>query len=230
MHAGFPAIGAAVALALAVSASSCSGAERRDAPAGNGVRAYVAALRADDPRAAWRLLSDDVKAGTSYEAFAAAWKASELERRRQATELEEGLQGDPDLAERAVVTYRDGKSVRLRRATGPWRVDTGLVSRVHASSPRDAVEIFAAALDSRSYQGVMSILTTRRREGISRMVADFASSLRKAKKNPGIQEFPDRAEMTWEQDGVEYELVLLKEGNEWRVDDFDVRPMPRVTP
>lgn len=217
----------AAVLALAIAAAACGPGARGGARAVQGVEAYVRALRADDPAAAWQLLSRDARAATTYEEFAARWNDTRAERLRQADELEDGLRGPARARERAVVRYADGKSVRLHRDDAGWKLHAGLVSRRHAREPRDAVEHFALGLRARSYEDVLTVLTQRRRDAITAQVAAFTDSLVRNLDSLHYEHMgADRAEARWEADGFEYRIVLLREDGEWRVDDFHIRKLP----
>jgi hypothetical protein len=220
------------ALATGAGAACGGGAARAREPAANGVSAYLAALRSDDARRAYSLLTDEVRKEISYDAFAAQWQEQKAERQQQARALEEDLRGGADLGERAKVSFPDGKALSLHRQSGSWRLEGPLVSRVHAATPHVAVEVFAEALTSRDYDSVMHILTARRREGIGRQVDDFAASL--ARHLAGARHKiafvgKDRAELQWDDGEMQYKVVLRLEGEEWRVDDVHVRPAPRDT-
>ncbi len=214
-----------------LTATACGGSTAKETRATQGVSSYVATLRADDPSGAWNLLSEDARKGMTFDEFEAAWKASAAERARQADQIEEGLKGDPDMTERATVTYKDGKTVQLHHNGGRWRLDSGLVSRTIARTPLDAIDIFARAIDRRDFQSVMAVLTERRREGINKFVGEFAASLRKQKSEEGIQFMgKNRAELAWDENGMRYKVTLIREGDEWRVDDFDIQPAPEPSP
>jgi hypothetical protein len=217
----------AVSMAVvAVLGAACAGGGGRSAPAGQGVRALVAALRADDPRAAYALLSGDVRREVSYDEFALQWKQSAAERRWQARALEDGLRGDPDVGERAAVFYSDGKSVQLEREGDSWRLESALVSRVRASRPRDAIRQLAEALRARDLAGALRILTARRRDGLQRQIEGFVTGISR-RIDDRIEEIgTDRAELRWDENGVRYRIVLRKEDGEWRIDDIHVRPAP----
>jgi hypothetical protein len=218
-------------LAVLLSAAACSprGAARASEPASNGVSAYLAALRSDDPRHAYSLLSDEVRKEMPYETFAALWKQHATERAYQARALEEDLKGGADLGERAKVTLPDGKSLSLHRQSGTWRLDVPLLSRTHAATPHVAVEVFAEALVRRDYEAVMRILTARRREGIGKQVDNFVTSLERHLGDPKHRIATigkDRAELQWTDAGVVYKVVLRLEGDEWRIDDVHAWPAP----
>src|SRR5262245_54472865 len=119
-------------LALTACASTSAG---RAGPAADGVRALIKALRTDDARAAYALLSADVRRSLSYDEFALQWKQHPAERAWEARALEDGLRGDPDVGERAAVAYGDGKTVQLEREGNQWRLESALVTRVRASRP-----------------------------------------------------------------------------------------------
>jgi len=214
-----------------LAATACGGSTAKETRATRGVGSYVATLRADDPRGAWSLLSVDARKGMTFDEFEASWKASAAERARQADQMEEGLKGDPDMLERATVTYKDGKTVQLQHDGGHWRLDSGLISRTIARTPLDAIDIFARAIDLRDFQSVMAVLTERRRDGINKFVGEFAVSLRKQKSEEGIQFMgKNRAELAWDENGARYKVTLIREGEEWRVDDFDIQPAAEPSP
>jgi len=220
-----------LALAVLLAASACGprGAARASEPASNGVSAYLDALRSDDPRRAYSLLSDEVRKEMPYETFAALWKQHATERAYQARALEEDLKGGADLGERAKVTLPDGKSLSLHRQSGTWRLDVPLLSRTHAATPHVAVEVFTEALVRRDYEAVMRILTARRREGIGKQVDSFVTSLERQLGDPRHRIATigkDRAELQWTDGGMVYKVVLRLEGDEWRVDDVHAWPAP----
>lgn len=219
--------------------AGCGGApgKRNTPPASEGIAAYVESLRSDDPRGAYDLLAESVKASMSFEEFSARWRQTARERADQADALEEDLQGTSSFGERAKVVYQDGKAVYVLRESGDWRVESAMVSQIHAGRPVDAVKIFAEALSKRDYDEVMSILTERRRDGIGQQVDDFVTSLRghlsEAQGSPDSSvdalietTGDDRAELRWDDDGKRYRIVLRKEGDEWRIDDIHLRPAP----
>jgi hypothetical protein len=218
------ALGLALALSLALSA--CRGGRGPSTPAAEGVRAYLSALKSSDPRAAYGLLSSDARKKLSYDEFALQWKQSEQERAWQVTVLEASLKGNPDVGERALVSFSDGKLVQLEREGKTWRLESELVSRSRAKRPRDAIRLFADAVAARDVSGALNVLTQRRRDGLAKQVEGFISGLSKHVGGP-LDEFGDRAELRWDENGVRYRIVLRKEDDEWRIDDIYIRPAPK---
>jgi len=214
-------------LAVIVVLAACGGPAGPHSPAADGVRAYVSALRAKDPHDAYRLLSSDARRKTSYDEFALQWKQSEKEREWQAKALEESVKGNPDVGERAMIGFSDGKLVQLEREGKVWRLESELVSRSRAKEPRDAIRLFADAINGRDLNAVLNVLTQRRREGLTKQVAGFVSGLGKRVNDRIERVGADRAELRWDENGIRYRVVLRKEEDEWRVDDIYIRPAPK---
>jgi hypothetical protein len=210
--------------ALALAVGACGGGIGRTSPAATSVRDLVSALRADDPRAAYGLLSADVRKQVSYDEFALQWKQSKAEREWQARALEESLRGDPDVGERALASFSDGKMVALEREGKAWRLESALVSHSRASRPRDAIRMFAEALSHNDLEGVLRTLTSRRRTGLAAQLEGFLDGLER-RLDDKIEEIgTDRAELRWDENEVQYRIVLRKEDGEWRIDDIHIRP------
>lgn len=206
--------------------AACGGPKAPSSPAANGVRAYLAALKSNDPRDAYSMLSASTRKRVSFDEFALQWKQTEKERLWQVRVLEESLKGNPDVGERAMISFSDGKLVQLEREGTIWRLESELVSRSRAKRPRDAIRLFADAVAARDVQGAMGVLTTRRREGLAKQVEGFVAGIGKHVTGP-IEENNDRAELRWDENGIRYRIVLRKEDDEWRVDDIYIRPAPK---
>jgi hypothetical protein len=214
------------ALLLATTLAACGATVGTSAPASDGVRSLVQALRSDDPHAAYELLSADARKQVSYDQFALEWKQYASERAWQARALEESLKGDPDVGERAQVSYRDGKMVQLQRDGAAWRLQQPLVGRARATQPRDAIRELADALHHKDLAGALALLTSRRRDGIARQIEGFVAGLDK-RIDGKIEEIgTDRAELRWDENGIRFRVVLRKEDDEWRIDDIVIHPTP----
>jgi hypothetical protein len=215
-----------IALALTFALTACGAIAGSSAPASDGVRSLVQALRSDDPHAAYDLLSADVRKQVSFDQFALEWKQNAAERAWQARALEESLKGDPDVGERAAVSYRDGKMVQLERDGDAWRLQQALVGRARATQPRDAIRELADALHHKDLAAALALLTARRRDGIARQIDGFVTGLDK-RIDGKIEEIgTDRAELRWDENGIRFRIVLRKEDEEWRIDDIVIHPTP----
>ena len=210
---------------LVLALGACGGHLGAQAPAAEGVRQLVAALHDNDPHEAYKLLSSDERKRVSFDEFALQWKQTDRERAWQAKRLEESLKGNPDVGERALVSFSDGKLVSLEREGKTWRLESELVSRSRAKQPRDAIRLFADAIGQRDIAGVLGVLTTRRREGLQRQIEGFIAGIQKNAGAKLEQPSADRAELSWDENGIRYRVVLRKEDDEWRVDDIYIRPV-----
>ena len=217
---------ALVALLAAATLAGCGGgAGGTVPPASAGVNAYLRAVRADDPRAAYELLSERARATTSYDEFAAAWRGSRAERSHAASALRERVR-EGDLGERAAVTYPDGKRVHLVRERGGWRMESPLVSRHHAGRPRDALHLLAAALERSGPREILAVLTEERREVLRARLDAIARGLSKHIDDPLERVGSSRAELEWRDGGLRYRIVVREEDGEWRVHDLHITGTP----
>jgi hypothetical protein len=207
--------------------AACGGPAGPSSPAADGVREYVKALHSNDAHDAYDLLTSDVRKKLSYDEFALQWKQSQQERTWQAKVLEDSLKGNPDVGERALVSFSDGKLVQLQREGKTWRLESELVSRSRAKQPRDAIRLFADAIAARDVPSALNMLTQRRRDGLQKQVEGFIAGLGKH-INGSLETLGDRAELRWDENGIRYRIVLRKEEDEWRVDDIYIRPAPKT--
>ncbi len=214
------------ALTMSFALAACGGVTGPSSPANTGVRAYVSALRSNNPRDAYALMSSSSRKKISFDEFALQWKQTEKERTWQAKVLEDSLKGNPDVGERAMITFSDGKLVQLEREGKMWRLESELVSRSRAKRPRDAIRLFADAIAARDIGALLRILTQRRRDGLTKQVEGFVAGIGK-RINEKVEELGDRAELRWDENGIRYRIVLRKQEDEWRVDDIYIRPVPK---
>lgn len=210
------------ALALVSILAACHGGVGTSRPASDGVRGLVSALRSDNPRAAYDMMSSDARKKIGYDEFALQWKQMAAERKWQARVLEESLKGDPDVGERAMIGFGD-KQVQLEREGHAWRLDSPLVSRSRAGKSRDAIKLFAEAIKGRDINALLGVLTQRRREGLTRQIEGFLAGLDKHQNDRIDESGTDRAELRWDESGIRYKVILRKEDGEWRVDDIVIR-------
>ncbi len=225
----------ALSLCFAAALGGCGASYNGKTPASDGVKALIAALGSDDPRRAYSLLSEDVKAQVSYREFEQQWRQSAAERAWQTAALRDSLRGSPDVGERAIVGYSDGKTAPLERDGKTWRIEVPLVTRAQTPRARDAISAFAEALRDRDVSATLSLLSKRRRDVLARQIEGFLSGLDK-RVNASIDEYKakgangddeDRAELRWDEAGVRYRIILLREDGEWRIDDISIRLDPR---
>ena len=108
--------------------------------------AHVAALEADDPAAAYALLSPEVRATVSYEEFAARWKADTAERQAAvegADELPAEMKAPID---GGTTVHSGGHVLRWTRVGDDLQVADGLPGRPDTSTPAQTVRAFVTAV------------------------------------------------------------------------------------
>jgi hypothetical protein len=84
--------------------------------------------------------------------------------------------------------------------------------------------MFAEALEHNDLEGVLRTLTTRRRTGLSAQLEGFLDGLSRRIDDKIDEIGSDRAELRWDENGIQYRIVLRKEDGEWRIDDIHIRP------
>jgi hypothetical protein len=218
---------AAIGLALAL-VSGC-GSTATHTPARGAANAYVVALRSEDPRPAYELLSDRERAATSFDEFAAQWKDSQVEREQRATAIEAALSSTEAMAEEAELQYADDARVHLRYAGKRWALDAPFADALGARSPHDAALDLLDHLDGPGLASLIDLLSNQRRTAITQQLEVFRSSLRehlKASPNETYQVSDTRAEIRWSYENTIFRLSFVREGQEWKIDDIHLGPDP----
>jgi hypothetical protein len=184
------------------------------------VRAWRNAVEKNDPKAAYALLAPRVREELSYSEFERQWKATAEERARQASAIA-GAPGDAvEVGATAEVALADGKKTRLVREKKLWRLEQPLLTSSRASTPQEAMRLFASALEDRNFFAVMRLVTSTRKDGLTTFLDGFVGGLR---SNVGreITINNDRAVIEWKEGAKTWKVTLKKEEGEWRVDDVD---------
>jgi hypothetical protein len=207
-----------VVLALAACRGPAAGESTAD-PA-ETVRAWLFAVEKNDPHAAYALLSPRVRKDLSYAEFERQWKSTNEERSRQAAAMSASPAEDGAVGAAAEVSLEDGKKTRLVREKRVWRLEQPLLTSSRASTPQEAMRLFATALEDRNFFAVMRLLTSTRKDGLTGFLDGFIAGLR---SNVGreITINNDRAVIEWKEGSKTWKITLKKEDGEWRVDDVD---------
>jgi hypothetical protein len=205
-------------------AFGCGSAVQTGNPAA-AVKSYQRAIKKNDAKTAFSLLSKKTKKRIPYKKFARLWNSRRAELALQSKQLDQALDLDPTLGTRARVTYKDGKRAALSREESFWRLESPLSGSATATKARDAIRLLSKALSRRDYNGVVALLSEERRRAIhDQMVRAFSNSLRKSTDLP-LQYVGDKfASLTWEDSNGRYKLVLILEDDEWRIHDVHITP------
>ena len=209
--------------ALVLGVAACAGASVGSGPVADPadtVRSWRLAVEKNDPRAAYALLSPRVRKDLTYAEFERQWKLTAEERSHQAAALSAGPGESTEVGAAAEVSLEDGKKTRLVREKKLWRLEQPLLTSSRASTPQEAMRLFATALEDRNFFAVMRMLTSTRKDGMGAFLDGFVAGLR---SNVGreITINNDRAVIEWKEGSKTWKITLKKEDGEWRVDDVD---------
>jgi hypothetical protein len=209
-----------VALA-AVTSLSC--AHRAEAPPPSApalIARLAAALRGDDPDALWNLVASAAQARLDRADFAARFAATRVERERRAAALERLAARDEEPGESASLASSTGPRVDLVHEQDGWRLESPPAARTAASTPADALRLFADALDGRDFEGVTRVLAAARRDDVRRTLGQFTAGLRAhlADLTPASG---DRASVSWHDGEHHFRVTLRRENGDWRIDDVN---------
>ena len=181
------------------------------------VERYIAAINRDDPQAAYALLGEQVQRQITAAEFAARWKQVKPELRRQASQL--GSSAERPMEIGATVTYRGGTRARLRFADGQWRIDGGISVSFQTATPLEALRTFIRAVERRSYDAVLKLLSRSVRQSIERDINDRLAKLKRWLGRDGEVEITgDRARVRYD---ARYKIELVNEDGQWKILDFD---------
>ena len=194
-----------------------------------GVDAYRQALESSDPRPLYKMLTREQRKQISYEQWVKLWQESKDERRLQAEQIANGLRVQETIEEKARVRFDDGRQMTMTRSTAHWGLNQALLGRHRASTAADAISIWAQALSLRDAEGMLDILSIRRREAIEKRLEELTKSLEVELANPDrnlYEPSPERAVLSWYHQGVHYKLTVVRENGDWRIDDIHLGPDP----
>ena len=194
-----------------------AGCPRHDTQIDMLVQQYIGAIKANQPMAAYALLSTDVKNRVSKTTFLTRWKAFRGELGQQATALEK----QTELPEKsAIVTLKDGTRIELA-GQKQWLLSssTGLATRPR--SPRAAIQALITALKQRDYGAISQLLSKPIRDGIEReitlRIGELEAALTKTRR---LLMEGDRAAIDA---GKTFRVELRRARNgTWMVEDFDL--------
>jgi hypothetical protein len=179
----------------------------------NALRKYVAAIRANQPAAAYELLDQKTKKVLSKTEFVNRWKARKVELGRQAKDLEVALEKPPLIT--AKLTSTSGEQTRLTFKKSRWWIETGLHLAANRT-PKEAVESLLEAAQRRDYLAVKRLMTSRVARAFEQEIEKRIKKVKAAAKR-GIKVRGNRAYLRTE----DYRLELIREGGQWKIYDFD---------
>lgn len=190
------------------------------APAPRGANAtlaaYVAAVRADDPHAAYVLLDAATRARTPEDAFARRMRESHAELLLQVEALETSLARRPAQVD-ARVDLDNGNRVVLVEEQGELRIASGVLDAPSLMTPEDAVLALRRALMRRSLSSVLRVLSQDARADVEAEIRDYlAATSDSLDLESDINGDEARVRLTGGRT-----VTLIREEGEWRVVDVE---------
>ena len=175
---------------------------------------FVAAVRADQPKAAYALLDPELRQTLSDARFTALWH----ENRAELLEFAERWQHtDATRSAHARVTLDDGEQPVLVLEHGQWRVQGGLLDAQALDTPLDTVAELRRALQRQSLPSLLRVLARDRRAA---WMAAFGKTMQQTSDPLDLQVEIRGDEATVHLTGGG-EVLLKREAGRWQV--WDVR-------
>ena len=208
-------------LAAAVTSGCASSRTPQDT-----VAAYGDALVADDPDAAWGLLSEEVQARTDLQSFRTAWKAQ----RQSLLPLARDFQEAPQNPSRvwANLRWSSYDNVELKLTDDGWKITRGVLDAYSQRTPQEALLSFVRALDRRRYDVLLKLAPSQyarhmtpeslkadldaRQDELDQLLAALQPHL----QDP-IEERGDRAVLRY----GPHQVSFILEGDAWKIEDPD---------
>lgn len=179
--------------------------------------AYAKAVRANDPRAAYNLLSKKLRQEMSFQVFAKRWQKNYDELKLQAEAIGQSRAKPAAFDVKATIRIGTKRTVTLGMEKDRWRILGGVGEGFDSASPREAIQGLVRALESKNFSAFLKLLSKSRREQFER---EMTLRLEKLKANL------DRdVEVTGNQARFQYDprfwIRLVKENGVWKIVEFN---------
>jgi hypothetical protein len=179
------------------------------------VEQYIAAVEANRPDLAYKLLDEKVRRRVSKNEFIARWRDARRELSHQASQLKQ-TRGPSEV--QAKVGYPSGLQANLIYVDSNWKIQKNVTSTpLSTPTPVEAIKAFIWAVEKRDYQAVMKLVSKSMRETIEREIMDRLDRLKKGLDRE-IEVTGNKARLRYDR---RYKLELIKEGGQWKILDFD---------
>lgn len=209
-----------VAPALALVALLFTGACSRQAEAHHprtALDSYISAVEANNPRAAYALLSKKVRDKIPFQDFAIRWKKDYADLKVQAEDLRK-VQAKPEVYEvQATIDVGGKRSVSLALEEGSWRIKGGVGAGFDSLSPKEAILGLLRALEARNFSAFLKLLSKPRREQFLRELSLRLEKL-KANMDRELEVTGNRARFQYDPN---YWIQLVKEDGVWKIVEFN---------
>ena len=180
----------------------------------DAARNYRSLVERGDAQGIYELLSEEARREYGPKDVKALVDSSQKELAANARAISEKKS---QVSLSAVVQYEDGEQARLKYEQGTFRVDAAGTLPAAARTPTNALAELRRALARRSYPALMRILTPETRSAAEADLRGLVEGL----------EHPEALDVKVEGDRAQVQLktghriLLRRDGDLWRVEDFD---------
>lgn len=211
-------LGAVLGLAAVSGLGTTASCKRATTPTPEKLRAaHLAAMKADDPEAAYALLSPRVQARVPKAEFVARWKAQKVEHDAMLKAAAAMPAAETMAVHEGTTVHEGGRVLRWTRVDDHYRVVDGLPGRPHTATPAEAIHAFIDAARSTDLSKMAAVLG----EGLAASVAEDwrerVDAISRALDDPGAIEISGdelRAELRYEPDRA---IRLEQTPSGWRI-------------
>jgi hypothetical protein len=179
--------------------------------------AHVAALRADDPAAAYALLAPEVRAAVSYEEFEARWKADAAEHEAAIAAAESLDPATTATLHGGTTMHAGGRVLRWTQVDDELLVVDGLPGRPDTSTPAQTIRAFVAAVRRADLTEVRGLLGEALVEAVDEDWSERVDAIERALEEPGALDLSAdlrRAELRYE---AGHAVTLEQTAEGWRI-------------
>jgi hypothetical protein len=190
------------------------------------VAAYGRAVEDQNPRAAYGLLSPELRTQLPYEEFARKWSGQRhtliVHTSSFANAAHEPAQID------AGVRYNDYDTLRMNLTEAGWRISGGVLSVYDQGSPKTALRSFVRALEARNYKVLMRFAPSEYAQHMSPEILKADMEVREAEIDGLILDLKANLDQPIVvQDSRAFlryaggKVTFQREGDVWKIEDPD---------
>jgi hypothetical protein len=182
---------------------------------------YVRSLQGDDARAAYAMLSPELRAETSFEDFDARWKANAAERKDMAAEGKGLSKPLREPIRSGTTVHEGGRVVRWTDVGGRYYVVDGLPGTPQTATPGQTIRALIVAVRATDLSSIRILLGEDLATAIDEDWSARVDAMEAALDRPGSIELSSdlrRAELSYEPGRV---LTLEQTPRGWRITSLE---------
>lgn len=214
---GIKAVLGMTAIVWMVGTSGCANKGRGTSSPERLVDAHLAALQANDPHAAYALLSPQAKAKTPYEEFEARWKADATEREATIKGIEERPADQLGALHGGTTVHRGGHELHWTEVGDRYLITAGLPGRPQTETPAQTIRSFIAAVRKAQLASVTALLGDELSAALDEDWQTRVEAIEAALEEPGALELSSDLRRASLQYDAQHALTLEQTADGWRI-------------